>query len=80
MFLWYEESIDPPPTKKVDFFQAKCKIYSACTEKPILQNHFSVFCTGSNEIFKKERLCTLKGLSGGVGGGGGGGGGGGVRA
>ena len=65
--MWYEGSIDPPPTKKVDFFQAKCKIYSASTEKPILQNNFSVFCTGSNEIFQKERLCTLKGLSGGGG-------------
>ena len=46
------------------FFQTKCKIYSACHEKPFLLKPY--FCivtpslsTGSNEIFiKKEKKST----------------------
>ena len=47
----------PPPPKKVDFFQTKCKKYSAYPEKLFHSNHFSLFSPlyiGSKEIFLKK--------------------------
>ena len=50
------EIVDHPPAKKVDFFQTKCKKYSACPEKPFFSILFHLY---SNEIFIKKREKSL---------------------
>ena len=58
--------VDPPPTKKVDFFQTKCNVILSMPWKPLFIKTIFLYClsTGTKEIFIKKGDKTFRGFRG----------------